>query len=128
MALWNNSCSDEHLHQISQLIAEWKEVAPALGLTQPDEADITGYAPFSVPAQRLHMLRMWRQKNGTAATYRRLADVFKNCARQDLVDKISELVSAAQQESNITTSSVVASSAAQQESTVNTLSSRTPGE
>ena len=128
MSLWNKLCSDEHLHQISQLIAEWREVAPALGLTQPDEVEITGYAPLSVPVQRLHMLRMWRQKNGTAATYRKLADAFRNCARQDLVDKIRELVSAGQQESNVTTSSVVASSAAQQESTVDTLSSRTPGE
>ena len=93
MSLWNKLCSDEHLHQISQLIAEWKEVAPALGLTQPDEVDITGYA-LSVPVQRLHMLRIWRQRNGTAATYQRLADAFRNCARQDLVDKISKLVSA----------------------------------
>ena len=91
MSLWKE-CSDEHLHQISQLIAEWKEVAPALGLSQQDEADITGHAPLSVPVQRLHMLRMWRQKNGTAATYQRLADAFRNCARQDLVDKISELI------------------------------------
>ena len=100
MSLWNKLCSDEHLHQISLLIAEWKEVAPALGLTQQDEADITGYAPLSVPVQRLHMLRMWRQRNGIAATYQRLADAFRNCARQDLVDKINELVSAGQQESH----------------------------
>ena len=98
MSLWNKLCSDEHLHQISQLIAEWKEVAPALGLTQQDEADIAGYAPFSVPAQKLRMLRMWWQKNGTAATYKGLVDAFRNCARQDLVDKITNLVSAAQQE------------------------------
>ena len=98
MSLWNKLCSNEHLHQISQLIAEWKEVAPALGLTQQDEADIAGYAPFSVPAQKVHMLRIWRQKNGTTATYQRLADAFRNCARQDLMDKISELVSAGQQE------------------------------
>ena len=88
----SKECSDEHLYQISQLIADWKEVAPALRLTQQDEADILGYAPSSVSAQRLYMLRKWREKYGTAATYQRLSDAFRNCARQDLVDKISELV------------------------------------
>lgn len=115
-------CSEEHLYQISQLIAEWKEVAPALGLTQQDEVDILGYAPSSVPTQRLHMLRMWRQKNGTAATYQRLADAFRICARQDLVDKISELLHVS------LPSSEVASSAAQQELTGNTSLSWTLGE
>ena len=118
----NKLCSDEHLHQISLLIAEWRDFAPALGLTQPDEAEISGRAPLSVPAQRLHMLRLWKQKNGTAATYQRLADAFRNCVRQDLVDKISELVSAAQQESTESASAAVASSAAQQELTDSTSS------
>ena len=113
MSLSNSECSDEHLHQISQLIVEWKEVAPVLGLTEQDETEITGYAPFSIPAQKLHMLRMWKRKNGTAATYQNLADAFKNCAEKGLVDKISELVSAAQQKLTDNTSSVVASSAAQ---------------
>ena len=90
----SKGCSDEHLYRISQLIVDWKEVAPELGLAQHDEADILQYAPFSVSArdQSLYMLRKWRQKYGTAATYQRLSDAFRNCARQDLVDKISELV------------------------------------
>ena len=109
----SKECSDKHLRQIAQLIAEWREVAPELGLTEQDEVNITGYAPFSVPVQKLHMLRMWRQKNGKQATYQRLADAFGKCARQDLVDKISDLV---------------LSSAVQQELTGNTSSSRALGE
>ena len=88
----SKECSDKHLYQISKLIADWKEVAPELRLTQQDEADILEYAPYSVSTQRITMLRKWRQKYGTAATYQRLSDAFRDCGRQDLVDKISELV------------------------------------
>ena len=88
---WDEQCSDQHLYRISQLIAEWREIAPALGLTETDEENIVGKAPFSVPAQRIAMLRMWKRKNGAASTYRKLADVFSKCDRQNLVDKIGKL-------------------------------------
>ena len=89
---WDAQCFDQHLYQISQLIAEWREIAPALGLTETDEENIVGQAPFSVPAQRLAMLRMWKRKNGAASTYRKLADVLSMCDRQNLVDEIDKLV------------------------------------
>ena len=89
---WDGQCSDQHLYQISQLIAEWREIAPALGLTQSDEVNIVGQAPTSVPAQRIAMLRIWKQKNGAGGTYRKLADVFSKCDRQDIVDEIVQLV------------------------------------
>ena len=56
------------------------------------------YAPHSLPAQRVEMLRTWRHKLGTAATYSRLADAFSVCGKQDLVDAITELVTAAMAE------------------------------
>ena len=89
---WDEQCSDQHLCQISQHIAEWREIAPALGLTQTDEVNIVGQAPTSVPVQRIAMLRIWKQKNGAGGTYRKLAEVFSECDRQDLVDEIGKLV------------------------------------
>ena len=89
---WDEQCSDQHLSKISQHIAEWREIAPALGLTQTDVENIVGQAPFSVPAQRISMLWIWKQKNGAASTYRKLAEVFSECDRQDLVDEIGKLV------------------------------------
>ena len=41
-------CSDSDLFEISQLIHDWREIAPALELTQADEQIIFGYAPNSV--------------------------------------------------------------------------------
>ena len=85
---------------MSQLISDWREMAPALGLTRTDEMNIMEYAPHSLPAQRVEMLRTWRHKLGTAATYSRLADAFSVCGKQDLVDAITELVTAAAAESS----------------------------
>ena len=70
-------------------------MAPALGLTRTDKMNIMAYAPHSLPAQRVEMLRTWRHKLGTAATYSRLADAFSVCGKQDLVDAITELVTSA---------------------------------
>ena len=95
-SLWDQPCSDAHLAQISQWIADWREVAPFLGLTDVDERTILGYAPDSVPVQRMRMLRTWRQKQGTMATYTSLADAFRLCNKQALVDCLSELLAVEQ--------------------------------
>ena len=94
-SVWDQQCSDEHLHQISKLFADWKAVAPELGLTETDEVDIVGYPPSSVPVQRTKMMRIWSQRKGEKATYRKLEDTFTKCGRQDVVALIKKLVSQA---------------------------------
>ena len=46
---WDQPCLDSDLVEISQLIHDWREIAPVLGLTQTDEQNILGFAPNSVP-------------------------------------------------------------------------------
>ena len=90
---WNRPCSDEHLRQVSQSIADWRDLAPFLDLTPTDEQNIIGFpSPRPLSAQRIAMLRTWRRKNGKSATYQKLADVFRNSGRQDLVDELGELL------------------------------------
>lgn len=84
--------SERHLLKISQEIAQWQDIAPYLDLTEADEEEIVGSHPRSVKAQRLAMLRKWKQKHGANATYEELVEAFKSCGRKDLVDKISELL------------------------------------
>ena len=91
-AKWKQPCSDEHLRDISREIAQWQDIAPDLGLSATDEVDIVGSPPRSVQAQRLAMLRIWKQRLGSRATYEELAKAFSRCRRQDLVEKISELL------------------------------------
>ena len=96
-------CSDDHLSQISEWIPDWKEIAPFLGLiTQEDEL---GYAPSldSAPTQTgMAMLMAWKERHGPAATYSRLADAFRQCGRQDHVERVSQLlhVAAARRETS----------------------------
>ena len=85
-------CLDSDLVEISQLIHDWREIAPVLGLTQTDEENIIGYSPNSVPVQRRTMLTTWRKRHGPAATYSRLANAFRQCGRQELVERVSVLV------------------------------------
>ena len=91
MSLWDQLCSDIHLQDISRLIAEWRDIAPALGLTEVEENTIMRDA-YTQPAQRLAMLRTWKKKHGVLATYKSLADAFTRCGRQDLVDIVTDLV------------------------------------
>ena len=93
--VWNLPCSDNHLVHLSELIAKWEEMAPYLSLTSTDEEDILTHYPRSAPCQRREMLRIWSQKNGPDATYKKLASIFWNCDRKDLFSEINELVTSA---------------------------------
>ena len=89
---WKQPCSDDHLNRLSMLITDWKAIAPHLGLTEIEEEDIVANSLGSMPRQRLSMLQTWKRRCGEVATYEKLDHVFRQCSRQDLVDKISELI------------------------------------
>ena len=89
---WNQTCSENHLAVISDAIADWRAVSPFLGLTESEEIAILGSHPHSVAAQKIAMLRKWKQKHGVKATYKRLCRVFDDCKRADLVDKVKQLL------------------------------------
>ena len=85
-------CSDEHLAEISKKIVDWRFVSPHLGLTEADEFAILGENSHSVPAQKIAMLRKWKQNQGTKATYKRLCKVLRKCGLCDLEEKVTELM------------------------------------
>ena len=78
--------------EIAASIADWHAVSPYLGLTEADESAILGSSPHSVPAQKIAMLRKWKQKRGAKATYKRLCRVFRKCGLNDLLEKTRELL------------------------------------
>ena len=88
---WNQPCSENHLCVISDVIADWRAVSPFLGLTEAEEIAILE-STHSVPARKMAMLRKWKQKHGTEATYKRLCRVFDCCKRTDLVDEVKQLL------------------------------------
>ena len=85
-------CSEQHLAEIPLSIVQWKEVSPFLGLTQAEEIEIIGSAPHSVRSQKIAMLRLWKQKQGTKAKYKRLCRAFRRCGKLDLEEKVIELL------------------------------------
>ena len=92
---WDEKCSDNNLREISDLITDWREVSPFLSLTPAEEQEIVACNPsLPVSRQKTKMLNIWMQKNGKGATYRKLAEIFRACKRQDIVDMIEELVTA----------------------------------
>ena len=90
-AKWKEPVSEKHLIAIAPNIEQWRDISPFLEVSFADEHDIAE-SSRSLPAQRVTMLRKWKQKFGKKATYKRLSKAFKNSGRQDLVDKISELL------------------------------------
>ena len=98
-ALEHGCWPDGNIRKISEIypmrrtsIADWRAVSPFLGLTEAEEIAILGSNPHSVAAQKIAMLRKWKQNHGAKANYKRLCRVFDCCKRADLVDKIKQLL------------------------------------
>ena len=90
---WDQPCAEEHLALISMSITDWRALSPFLGLTEAEEMDILGANPHSVLAQKIAMLRKWKQKKGIrGATYNQLCRVFRLCRLIDLEDEMKQIV------------------------------------
>ena len=69
--LLDRPCADAHLVKLSQSIAEWRDLSPYLHLSEAEERGIlTAFPPATPARQRIDMLRTWKEKLGTNATYR----------------------------------------------------------
>ena len=90
----NKPCSEKHLAKIALSISvDWREISPFLDLTEADEQEILGAVPpLSVRSQKIAMLRLWKKRQGTNATYERLCQVFSECEMSDLVEKVRKLL------------------------------------
>lgn len=87
----NKVCSDAHLVSIADFIADWRALSPYLNLTEAEENAILGSNPYSVPTQKIAMLRKWKQKLGAKATYKKLCEDCKRFQDCDLVEKIEAI-------------------------------------
>ena len=81
-------CRDDHLSEIALSLTDWQSMAPFLGLTEVDEEEITSRYPHQLVAQKIAMLRKWRQKLGEGATYRELTKVFYRLGKLGLIEQV----------------------------------------
>ena len=63
----DQACRDEDLLELSLSLTNWPSVSPFLGLSEAEEEDIEKRSP---ERQRIDVLRKWRAKFGSRATYR----------------------------------------------------------
>ena len=84
--------SDEHIAELAKDMTKWRELAPFLKLTKAEEEEIVEQHQRDLPLQKREALQKWKEKNGGAATYRRLIVIFCTQGRADLAKKLKDLL------------------------------------
>ena len=84
-------CSDEHLIKIAKWLNHWRDISADLGLTEAEEEEIQSRDGY-LNRKKLDMLRKWKSKYVTKANYLKLADVFHEHSRNDLVHRLCDLI------------------------------------
>ena len=92
--LLDTTVSDIHLADVVSHFHEWEELAPYLDLTETDEEDIKTKYSNRPRLMRREALRIWKHKNGSKATYRKLIVVFCSQGRADVAEKVRDLAQA----------------------------------
>ena len=92
--LLDTTISDIHLADVILHFHEWEELATYLGLTETEEKDIKKKYREQPELMRREALRIWKHKNGSKATYRKLIVVFCSQGRADVAEKVRDLAQA----------------------------------
>ena len=92
--LLDTTVSDIHLADVVPHFHEWEEFAPYLDLTKTDEEDIKTKYSNRPRLMRREALRIWKHKNGSKATYRKLIVVFCSQGRANVAEKVRDLAQA----------------------------------
>ena len=80
----------EHIVDVSGVMTRWKIVASRLGV---EEAALEGIDDkySDMQEKKEEMLKAWRNKDWSNATYRRLGEVFYKMSRTDLTERVFKL-------------------------------------
>ena len=82
---------ERHLADLAQMIPGWKELAHRLALSEVEERTIEEENRKSAQ-RKVAVIRMWRQKNGKRATYKRLMEAFWQMNNVGLVEEVVGLL------------------------------------
>ena len=84
--------SDEHIEKIArEYLAEWKSLRPHLGLSRPQEIEIEESSK-NYGAQKRAFLYMWKEQEGSGATYRALIAVAEKIKNRQLAERVKGMV------------------------------------
>ena len=88
----NSPITDEHIAVIAEQVTCWKSLAPYLGLTEPDEEAIAEDHKNKYGLQKRKALRLWKERNGSRATYHQLVRVLCGTGHIALAEKVREVL------------------------------------
>ena len=86
-------CCDKHLCQVANHISNWPYLTTFMRITRPEMIAIREAWPFNAEAQRIELLRRWREKHGQAATYQSLCTIFCEAKKVALAEMVRDIVS-----------------------------------
>ena len=88
----NSPITDEHIAAIAEQVTRWESLAPHLGLTEADEEAIAEDHKDKYDLQRRQALRLWKERNGSRATYHQLVRVLCRTGHIALAEKVREVL------------------------------------
>ena len=83
------SFDDQHLKEFSFTVDKWEFLAMSLGISDPDVESIKRQGNFE--EQRTRMLKCWKQRCGSKATYEAMTRALLQIHRTDLAEKVVSL-------------------------------------
>ena len=88
----NSPITDEHIAVIAEQVTCWQSLAPYLGLTEKDEEEIAEDHKNKYGLQKRQALRLWKERNGSRATYHQLVRVLCGTGHIALAEKVREVL------------------------------------
>ena len=87
----NAPISDIDITRIAWELKNWKKIAPFLGLTQSQEAEIERSGMNDYGKEKLAMLRKWQEIQGKGATYAALISAVTEAGNMDLAHYVQNV-------------------------------------
>ena len=91
-AYLDSTVEDVDQAELAKVMREWRELAPFLDITPPEEEEIAEKYQGDLRLQKREALRKWKEKNGSKATYRRLIVIFCAQGMVYLAEKLRDLL------------------------------------
>ena len=92
-------CKHEHIYTISFQITGWQTIADSLGLTEPEKEEIENDQRLTMQKRRA-MLRKWKQKCGSKATYKDLMIALCNNNQIGTIEMLCDTLKQSEIQSN----------------------------
>lgn len=95
----DQSCKDDHLHQVALQTRDWEVLVLFMGLRSIEEENIVKMWPQSIKRQRIELFRQWKCQNRNKSTYRELCYRLLKAERKALAETVCVLCSERSDES-----------------------------